>query len=64
MEKKNGGLGLRSLELMNDALLGKVVWNILAKPDSLCSKVLVGKYGRHCDLAKECKALKSDSELW
>ena len=34
-EKKNGGLGLRNLEVMNDALLGRVVWNIIAKPKNI-----------------------------
>ncbi|KAI9114118.1 hypothetical protein K1719_014768 [Acacia pycnantha] len=59
-----GGLGMRKTELMNDALLSKVIWNLLANPGNLCSRVLVGKYGRQQDLFKECKAMKADSELW
>ncbi|KAK4282634.1 hypothetical protein QN277_013989 [Acacia crassicarpa] len=63
-EKKNGGLGLRNLEFMNEALLGRVAWNMIAKPNNLCSKVLSGKYRRDCNLMNECKAVKTDSDLW
>ncbi|KAI9083833.1 hypothetical protein K1719_034091 [Acacia pycnantha] len=31
---------------------------------SICSEVLKGKYGRDRMLHKECKTMKSDSELW
>lgn len=64
MDKKNGGLGLKNLEIMNDALMGRLVWNVVSKPTALCLKVLSGKYRRECDLSKECKVLKSDSETW
>lgn len=61
--KKYGGLGLRNLEIVNNAMLGRIAWSILIKPMSLCSMVLSGKYSRHRDLAKECIAKKSDSEI-
>ncbi|KAI9080065.1 hypothetical protein K1719_037998 [Acacia pycnantha] len=35
-----------------------------SQQDSLCSMVLRGKYGRDRDLKRECKMVKSDSELW
>ncbi|KAI9107301.1 hypothetical protein K1719_021689 [Acacia pycnantha] len=41
-----------------------IAWNIIAKPDSLCSAVLIGKYGRNKDLLTECKMVRSDSEIW
>jgi hypothetical protein len=42
--KVKGGMGFRELELFNLALLGKHGWRFLNNPDTLCSRVLKGRY--------------------
>lgn len=50
-DKKDGGLGIRSMRQANAAFLTKLGWRVLAEPDSLWSRVIRSKYceGR-CDL--------------
>lgn len=42
--KSMGGLGLRDIQHFNKALLGKLAWKILTKPNCLLSRMLIGKY--------------------
>ncbi|KAI9081928.1 hypothetical protein K1719_036190 [Acacia pycnantha] len=49
---------------MNDALIGKIVWNLLAKPKGLCSQILKAKYGRGANWLAECIVKQHDSRLW
>lgn len=42
--KPVGGLGLRDVQLFNQALLAKLAWRIITAPDCLLSRVLKGKY--------------------
>lgn len=44
LPKSEGGLGFREIEQFNDALLARISWKILHYPQSLLSRVLLGKY--------------------
>ena len=45
--KGDGGLGFRDIECFNDALLGKLSWRIIMKPQSLLARILTGKYCKY-----------------
>jgi len=42
--KGEGGMGFRDLPLFNKAMLGKQGWRLITRPDSLCARVIKGKY--------------------
>ena len=45
VEKKDGGLGIKNLSILNKALLGKRCWKFASENESLWKQVIVGKYG-------------------
>jgi hypothetical protein len=45
--KKEGGLGIKDLRLMNKSLLAKWRWKLLMCEDELWKNVLVAKYGNN-----------------
>jgi hypothetical protein len=61
--KSLGGLGFRDFSLFNQAMLGKQSWRLLTEPNSLCARVLKGRYFPHCDFWDAPK-LRSSSYTW
>ena len=44
LEKQKGGLGIRDLSILNEALLGKWSWRFVIEMNHLWKRVIVGKY--------------------
>lgn len=42
--KAEGGLGIRDIQLFNQALLAKIAWRIITVPNCLLARILTGKY--------------------
>ncbi|CAL1400234.1 unnamed protein product [Linum trigynum] len=42
--KEEGGMGFKDIKLFNQAMVGKHLWNLMTKPDSLAARVLKAKY--------------------
>jgi hypothetical protein len=61
--KCNGGMGFRDLPLFNLALLGKHGWRLMTKPNSLCARVLKGRYFPDTDFL-HASVPKSASATW
>lgn len=61
--KKEGGLGFRDIHKFNDALLAKVSWRILNKPNCLLARVLLGKYCKS-SVFLECPISSTASHGW
>ncbi|CAL1413281.1 unnamed protein product [Linum trigynum] len=49
-EKEEGGLGFRDLKAFNLAMLGKQIWNLISRPNSLMTKVLKARYFPKTDI--------------
>ena len=45
-QKEKGGLGIRKIDLLNKALLGKWIWRFSFEKDNLWKKVILVKYGQ------------------
>jgi hypothetical protein len=58
-----GGMGFRDFQLFNQAMLAKQGWRLMTKPDSLCAKVLRGKYYHDSDFLSARKK-KNSSHVW
>ncbi|KAJ1433705.1 ribonuclease H [Sesbania bispinosa] len=63
MPKKLGGLGVRSMRLINTSLLGKLVWKFLSNEDKLWIEVLKAKYLKY-DSILSVSAKARDSYIW
>lgn len=61
--KRKGGLGFKDVTSFNDALLAKIGWRILEKPDSLLARCLLGKYC-HDESFLTCRPPQSSSHGW
>lgn len=61
--KCNGGMGFRNMQQFNLALLGKHGWRMMTKLDSLCSRVVKGRYFPECHFMQAI-APKTASATW
>lgn len=61
--KCNGGMGFRDLHHFNLAMLGKHGWRFLKNPNSLCARVLKGRYFPDMNFM-QASAPKSASATW
>jgi hypothetical protein len=61
--KSQGGMGFRDFTLFNQAMMGKQGWRLIMRPDSLCAKVLKGKYFPNGNFLSATKRRRS-SETW
>lgn len=61
--KGEGGMGFHDQPLFNQAMLGKQVWRLLSRPESLCAKVLKGKYFPTQKILEATRKTKS-SKTW
>jgi ribonuclease HI len=59
-----GGMGLRKLQIMNEACLMKLGWSLMVGEQSLWGDVLIGKYGRSGWSQGMISVNTSDSSLW
>ncbi|KAK9181143.1 hypothetical protein WN944_024280 [Citrus x changshan-huyou] len=62
--KSIGGLGFKSLSMMNKALHMKLAWGFISSPESLWVKVLRTKYGVANDTLPETLHTRYGSHLW
>lgn len=56
-------MGFRDMVLFNQAMLGRQVWRLINEPDSLCARVLKGRYFPDCDFWHAQKP-RSSSYTW
>jgi hypothetical protein len=61
--KGDGGMGFRDIPLFNQAMLGKQGWRLMMRPESLCARVLKGKYYSNCTFL-EAPRKKKSSDTW
>jgi hypothetical protein len=61
--KSDGGMGFRDFQLFNQAMLAKQGWRLMTKPDSLCARVLRGKY-YHGSEFMCAKKKRNSSHVW
>jgi hypothetical protein len=62
--KRNGGMGFRKLQSINEACLMKLGWSRMTGEKSLWGDVLVGKYGREGWGQGKISVTTNDSSLW
>ena len=47
LDKEDGGLGFKDITNFNTAMLGKQLWHLIEKPNTLFSRVFKGRYYRN-----------------
>ena len=61
--KCEGGMGFGVFGLFNQAMLAKQGWRLLTNPESLCAKVLKGRYYHDSDFLAATKK-RNSSHTW
>jgi hypothetical protein len=61
--KSLGGMGFRDFVIFNQAMLGRQCWRVLTEPDSLCARVLKGRYFPNSDFWSAARP-RSASYTW
>jgi hypothetical protein len=61
--KGEGGMGFRDLQLFNQSMLARQGWRLLTRPESLCARVLKGRYFHDCDFVAARKK-RNSSHTW
>ena len=61
--KTNGGMGFHDMRIFNLALLGKHGWRFITNPDSLCARVIKGRYFPDGEFL-EATVPKTASAIW
>ena len=65
LDKRRGGLGVKSLEAFNRALLGKWVWCFANERKALWNQVIKGKYGEERGGWRSCESREAHGfGLW
>lgn len=62
LPKQLGGLGFRDIQLFNQALLAKIGWRIITKPECLLARTLLGKYCHSTSFLKVSKPSNGSHE--
>lgn len=60
----NGGLGIKNMRAMNDALLLKLAWGLITDNGSLWVQVLRDKYKAGKDLMPSINLKPNPSPIW
>nr|XP_027086592.1 uncharacterized protein LOC113708329 [Coffea arabica] len=63
LDRKKGGLGFKDLLNFNKALLGKQIWRLITRPNSLVSNVLKTKYFPKSTIFN-CQVQHNSSWIW
>jgi hypothetical protein len=61
--KVQGGMGFHDLHLFNRAMLGKQAWKLIERPESLCARVLKGRYFHDVEFLSATRR-KHASQTW
>lgn len=59
--KSEGGMGFKDLRCFNLAMLGKQGWRLITNPESLCAKVLKGRYYHDSDFMQATRKRHASS---
>ncbi|XP_026433883.1 uncharacterized protein LOC113331389 [Papaver somniferum] len=62
--KRNGGLGLKDLKVVNHTLLAKLAWRLIHEKEAMWYKVLEARYFKGKDLLLDNTAKKRSSWIW
>lgn len=63
LPKCRGGMGFRDIKHFNVAMLGKQGWRLMTNPESLCARVIKGKYYPNGDFLSATKK-RNSSHTW